>query len=97
MTWHENCTLLRSVTMQPDVHGDIITAVTCFADNHNLMPAFDGAVTTQLGSSIDVPPSYDQVERLLQVNVHTCPCSTDHVTSIICLARYSPLASNRRN
>eukprot|EP00731_Ephydatia_muelleri_P007500 Em0003g1748a len=48
---------------QPDVHGDIITAVTCFANNHNLIPAFDSAVTTQMGLSIDVPPSYGQAER----------------------------------
>ena len=60
--------------LQPDIHGDIITAVTCFANNHNLIPAFDGAVTTQLGLSIDVPPSYDQAERVLQVNAHAYTC-----------------------
>ncbi|KAL5503512.1 hypothetical protein EMCRGX_G010472 [Ephydatia muelleri] len=58
---------------QPDVHGDIITAVTCFANNHNLIPAFDGAVTTQLGLSIDVPPSYDQAERVLQPDIAPLP------------------------
>eukprot|EP00731_Ephydatia_muelleri_P014304 Em0008g24a len=53
---------------QPDVHGDIITAITCFSNNHNLIPAFNGAVVTQL---VDVPPSYYQ--RVLQPDIAPLP------------------------
>ena len=61
------CCVFSQHLSQPDAHPDISTAVTRFAETQNLTPAFDGAVAAQLVSSTDVPPSYSQADRALQV------------------------------
>lgn len=57
--------------LQPESFPDVIVAVQNFAAAHSLGPAFDAAADMQVIMSIknDAPPSYTQVERVLQVRI----------------------------